>query len=233
MIKISRLIAMLIFLVPTTALSAEISGNWNFVSGGDKSSVEIIEGGDNDYKIVQKYHDGSETVYASTATKSGKDIKLVEEDSSEFWLLRADGTLELHDQYGLIPGWQSIDLDDIDPKCKILNVDTKQSVKADSSGNLIKANLTEVKVISNFIDKDQFISATRNILEDVAAKENSTQAEIWFYRAAEEPLKDHEFYAAYTPDVSKLSFRDTVWDSPNTYKQPDLWDKIAPANLCE
>lgn len=233
MIKLLQLFAFTALMTPYPVFSNDMTGSWNFFHGGDKSTVTITEGSGKKHNIHRTYSDGSENTIEATIKQDGQDVIFDEDDTSEFWVLKLDGSLEFHDRAGLLPGWKSVPSDFAGNDCTILNVDEKQSVVMDDNQKAFKANTIEVRVSSNFIDKEKFIASARSVLEKLAKQQNAVLAEIWYYRLDNDTGRDHEFYAAYTPDPSKLAFREKAWDSPNTHRKDDLWKVISPADLCK
>lgn len=215
-----------------SAFSKDISGNWTFSIGGDKAEVNISYIDGEIYRLTRKFWDGSDDTSEFRAINEGSDIKLIQNESLDFWILRSNGDLELHDNVGLIPGWKSINATAIKYECKILNLKNTQSIKLDDAGTPHKVNMTEIKVSANFIDKDQFIAATSSLIKKIAVENKSDQVEIWFYPIDNGSQEDHVFYAAYTPDPSKLSFRKHVWESPNVDNKSNAWDDLQPTYTC-
>jgi len=119
--------------------------------------------------------------------------------------------------------------------CTIADVHTTEQIKFDDKNNILHVNLTQIQALSNFTDVEQFASAARYLVQEAAEKFGSAQVEMWFYRAGTESaerLRDHDFYVAYTPDPSRLSFRDHVWESPFVDREDDLFDRVSASDVC-
>lgn len=217
-------------------VDSKIIGEWIFTFGGDITHVSIFEHDGVDF-LYQKFPDGSgdPVKVRIENTKNGRVVS--EDESSEFWLLQEDGSLELHDKKGLVPGWQAksaSELADAKLTCKIVEVKRSENLQLDDENEINNLKSVEIKVISNFKQKRQFIGAAKNVVNTIAASADFDQAVIWFYKADTESaatLKDHEFYVAYTPDPSKLVYREKVWETMNP-KDSELFDEADEFVIC-
>lgn len=218
-------------------VDSKIVGEWVFSFGGDYTRVSIYQNNGVDY-LYQLFPDGSGSpvkVRVETTT-NGKTI--AEDGANEFWLLDKDGSLELHDKQGLIPGWQAkLASDDMDEQlmCEIVEVKRSESLEIDDDHNPNNVKSVQIKIASNFKRKSQFVGAAKHVVTAIAQNDSFDTAEIWFYKAntkSANEFKDHEFYASYTPDPSKLVFRDKIWETTDP-KDSDLFDEVKEFNLCK
>ncbi|WP_186424435.1 hypothetical protein [Pannonibacter sp. I15F10I1] len=161
-------------------------------------------------------------------------------DEEEFWLLKEDETIERHDKLGLIPGWQGLDVREKSKEkspsgCEIRNAKVTKTPKKNDRGKINIVTLASVEVYTDAYDFDFFTSSAKDILEQFAHI-YTDEIEITYYHTDEinkKHVKQSIFYVAYTPDPSKLVYREQKWTIRGHSAPEEIMINAQPRHHCK
>lgn len=116
--------------------------------------------------------------------------------------------------------------------CEIYQSKITEEVKANDKGDLTVVTLAEVHIDAQDLEFNKMKSQAKMLAISTVLNFDAAQVEIYFYDGKPRPHSieaEMQGYFVYTPDPSRLTFRNSVWTGEDLSDvEPDFPCSVAP-----